>query len=147
MSAPPLPNDHRYENMVVGMKVRHEYTITTAVYDSFLNAFRDYSPVHVDEAYAQKSGFAGKVMHGAMLNGFLSHFVGMIFPGKPGLLLAVDLRFSQPSFLGDVLQLEAVAGQKLDSQNVIVLDFTFQNLTQKHLAARGRAQVKLRNES
>jgi acyl dehydratase len=146
MNTAPLPNHHRYADLAVGMKVHHAYTITPLVYEHFLTAFQDHSPVHVDEAYARQSGFDGKVMHGALLNGFLSHFVGMIFPGKPSLLLAVDLRFSQPSFLGDALQLEATVSQKLDSQNVIVLDVTFQNLTRKTLAARGRAQVKLRHE-
>jgi len=147
MRALPPPNDHRYLDISVGMTVQHDYVITPTVYENFLTAFQDHSPVHVDAAYAQKSGFAGKVMHGAILNGFISHFVGMIFPGKPSLLLAVDLRFSQPSFLGDNLQLQATVSQKMDSQNVIVLDFIFNNLTQNHIAARGRAQVKLRSES
>ena len=147
MNAAPPPNDHRYPDISVGMKVSHGYAITPAVYEKFLAAFQDHSPVHVDEAYARQSGFDGRVMHGALLNGFLSHFVGMIFPGKPSLLLAVDLRFSQPSFLGDALQLEATVSQKLDSQNVIVLDVTFKNQTRNTIAARGRAQIKLRNES
>jgi acyl dehydratase len=141
------PNNHGYDEITMGMKMQHDYAITPAVYENFLAAFQDHSPVHVDEAYARQSGFAGKVMHGAILNGFVSHFVGMIFPGKPSLLLAVDLRFVQPSYLGDALQLEAVVSQKLDSQRVIVLDLAVKNLTQNHLAARGRAQVKLRNEA
>ena len=147
MSTVPPPNHHRYADISAGMKVQHDYVISPAVYGNFLAAFQDHSPVHVDEAYARQSGFGGKVMHGAILNGFLSHFVGMIFPGKPALLLAVDLRFVQPSLLGDALQLEAVVSQKLDSQNVIVLDVTFKNLTQNNIAARGRAQVKVRGES
>jgi 3-hydroxybutyryl-CoA dehydratase len=147
MSAFPPPNNHGYDEIAVGMKVAHDYAITPAVYENFLAAFQDHSPVHVDEAYAKQSGFPGKVMHGAILNGFVSHFVGMIFPGKPSLLLAVDLRYAQPSFLGDALQLEATVSQKLDAQRVVVLDLAFKNLTQKHLAARGRVQVKLRGQS
>ena len=147
MNVMPPPNNYRYPDISVGMKISHDYAITPTVYENFLAAFQDHSPVHVDETYARQSGFDGQVMHGAILNGFLSHFVGMIFPGKPSLLLAVDLRFSQPSFLGDALQLEATVSQKLDSQNVIVLDFTFKNRTRHTVAARGRAQIKLRNES
>lgn len=146
MSISPPPNHHRYQDVSVGAKLRHDYVITPAVYENFLAAFQDRSPIHVDEAYAQKSGFGGKVMHGAILNGFLSHFIGMIFPGRPGLLLSVDLRFVQPSFLGDALRLEAVVSQKLDSQKVVVLDVTFQNETQANTAARGRVQVRLRDE-
>src|SRR5882724_1381610 len=112
MSAFEPPNNHDYDEIAVGSKVRHEYIITPAIYGNFMAAFRDHSPVHVDEAYARKSGFVGRVMPGAILNGFISHFVGMVFPGEPSLLLAVDLRFAHPSFLGDVLRLEAKVSQK-----------------------------------
>ncbi len=145
MNLPPA-NDHRYEDIAVGAKFGHGYTASPEVYQKFLEAFHDFSPVHVDENYARTAGFAGRVMHGAQLNGFLSHFVGMIFPGRRSLLLAVDLRFLQPSFLGDKLELAAEVTQKLDAKKVIVLDVTFKNLTQNSVVARGRAQVLLREE-
>jgi len=141
----PPPNDCSYEDIAVGMKIEHGYAIRPEVYQTFLEAFHDFSPVHVDQNYARTAGFAGRVMHGAQLNGFLSHFVGMIFPGRRSLLLAVDLRYLQPSYLGDELQLTAGVTQKLDAKKVIILDLVFQNLTQKTIAARGRAQVMLRD--
>jgi 3-hydroxybutyryl-CoA dehydratase len=141
----PPPNDYCYEDIAVGLKIEHGYAIRPEVYEAFLEAFHDFSPVHVDQNYARTAGFAGRVMHGAQLNGFLSHFVGMIFPGRRSLLLAVDLRYLQPSYLGDELQLTAGVTQKLDVKKVIILDLVFQNLTQKTIAARGRAQVMLRD--
>jgi len=149
MSASPFldqPN-YRYEDVQLGMKKGHKYIITPEVFACFLKAFEDRSPIHVDEAYAQECGFLGKVMHGAILNGFLSHFIGMYFPGRASLLLSSDLRFVQPSYLGDVIYLETVVAQKLDVHKVIVLDATFQNKTRDCLAARGRIQIKLRIES
>ena len=71
----------------------------------------------------------------------------MRFPGKPSLLLAADLRYSQPSHLGDVILLEAVVSQKVDAHNVIILTVTFTNVTLDCTAARGRVQVMLRDES
>ena len=126
------------------MKEAHDYVISPEVYEGFLSSFHDHSPIHVDEAYAMECGFSGKVMHGTLLNGFLSHFIGMIFPGKLSLLLATDLRFVQPSYLGDVIRLEAVVMQKLDVRQVMVLDATFKNLTRDCLAARARIQVMLK---
>ena len=144
----PLPQARtvRYEEIAIGAKETRDYTITPAVYEHFLAAFDDRSPIHVDKPYAVQNGYAGKVMHGTLLNGFLSHFVGMHFPGRLSLLLGVDLRFSQPSYLGDVIRLEATVSQKLDAKQVLVLDITLTNLTQNCTAARGRAQVMLRNE-
>lgn len=137
----------RYQDIPLGMKAAHDYTIAKEVYENFLAAFGDRSPIHVDTAYAQARGFSGEVMHGTLLNGFLSHFVGMQFPGRLSLLLAVDLRFVQPSYLGDVIRLEAEVSQKLDANNVVVLNVTFQNVTRNCIAARGRVQVMVKDES
>jgi len=148
MSEPlSAPRIFRYPDIPVGMKQERDYAITPEVREHFLRAFHDHSPLHVDSAYAKACGYPDCVMHGSVLNGFLSHFVGMYFPGRLSLLLAVDLRFAQPSFLGDLIRLEAVVSQKLDARRVIMLDVSFQNVTRNCLAARGRVQVLLREES
>jgi acyl dehydratase len=140
------PRLHRYEEIAEGARESRDYIISQTVYAAFLTAFADYSPIHVDETYAVACGFAGHVMHGTLLNGFLSHFVGMYFPGRLSLLLAVDLRFAQPCYLNDVIRLEAVVKQKMDARRVLVLDTIFTNQTRSCIAARGRVQVMLRTE-
>lgn len=129
------------------MKEAHDYVITPEVYEHFLAAFHDYSPVHVDENFAKSRGFSGKVMHGSMLNGFISHFVGMYFPGQLSLLLSVDLRFSNPFYLGNAIRVAAVVSQKMEAHKIIVLDATISNVTCNNLAARGRIQVMIKEES
>jgi 3-hydroxybutyryl-CoA dehydratase len=140
------PRSCSYRDIAAGMKEEREYVISPCVYSHFIEAFDDRSPLHVDEAYARACGFPGKVMHGAILNGFLSHFIGMHFPGRPGMLLSADLRFAQPCHAGDMVRLEATVAQKLDVRNVIILDLIFQNVTRDCIAARGRAQVMVRDE-
>jgi 3-hydroxybutyryl-CoA dehydratase len=145
----PLSNARtcHYHEIAVGMRETRDYVITAEVYENFLAAFHDHSPVHTDDAYARARGFQGRVMHGSMLNGFISHFVGMHFPGRLSLLLAVDLRFSNPSYLGDAIRLDAVVSQKLDARNVVVLDATLSNTTRNQLAARGRINVMVKDET
>jgi acyl dehydratase len=133
-----------YQDIAEGMTCQRDYAITPAVYDNFLVAFDDRSPIHVDAAHARAHGFADRVMHGAILNGFLSHFIGMVFPGANSLLLAVELRFSQPLYLDDRLRLTAKVVQKLDTQQVVVLHVTILNVTRGVTAATGRVQVKVR---
>jgi acyl dehydratase len=147
MSKPPsaLCTFH-YHEINVGMKAAHDYVITPEVYAHFLAAFQDFSPVHVDEEFARARGFAGKVMHGSLLNGFVSHFVGMHFPGRFSLLLSVDLRFANPSYLGDSIELVTAVTQKMDVHQIIVLDATLTNTTRNYLAARGRIQVMVKEE-
>jgi 3-hydroxybutyryl-CoA dehydratase len=139
-----LPLDFSFDDILEGMCQQYEYTITSSIYLHFISAFDDRSPIHIDEDYAISAGFSGKVMHGSLLNGFLSHFVGMVFPGRRSLLLSVDIRFAKPSFLGDTIRLEAIVNQKLDSRKVILLDVVFHNVTQNCIAARGRVQILMR---
>jgi len=134
-----------YRDIVQGAVREHAYVITPAVYQRFLEAFEDRSPIHVDSAFAMARGFAGPVMHGAILNGFVSHFVCMVFPGPASLLLSADLRFSQPCYLGDVLNLEAKVAQKVDAHQVIVLHVSFFNRTRQYVATTGRLQVQVRD--
>ena len=141
-----FPRDRSYADLIEGMTEEHDYVITPTVFQSFLTAFDDRSPVHVDEEYAKASGFDGAVMHGGILNGFLSHFVGMVLPGTRSLLLTTDLRFLQPSYLGDLIRLKATISQRLDTHQTVVLQMAFFNQTRDYLAANGRVQVKVRSE-
>jgi len=136
-----------YEDISAGRADSMDYCIETGVYEHFLAAFGDESPVHVDDQFARSRGFDGRVMHGALLNGFISHFVGMVFPGRDSLLLAVDLRYASPCYLGDVIHLESVVTQKMDSRRVVVLDVTLTNTTRNCAAARGRIQVMVNSGS
>lgn len=135
--------DLSYESIREGTGVARQYTIAPEVYARFLEAFEDCSPIHVDDAYARERGFQGKVMHGAILNGFVSNFVGVHFPGRRALMLSVDLRYANPSYLGDVLEIRARVVQKVDSRQVILLTMQLENLTQGTLAANGRVQVAI----
>ena len=96
-----------------------------------------------DADAARARGFDRPVAQGGILNGFVSHFVGMIFPGDRSLLLSVDLRYLRPNWHGDRLRLQASVRQKVDSARVCVVAIVFRNLTQGDLVtARGLMQVR-----
>jgi 3-hydroxybutyryl-CoA dehydratase len=135
-----------YLDIHAGFETSHRYVVNESVYQSFLAAFGDYSPIHVDAQYATSKGFEDRVMHGTILNGFLSHFVGMIFPGRLSLLLSVDIRFAKPVFLNDELELSVKVLHKVDAAQVLELGFKFDNQTRHQLAARGTLQVKVLNQ-
>ena len=132
-----------YEDLVIGTRFRKQYVISQDVYERFLGLFGDASPLHVDDEVARSNGFSEKLMHGAILNGFISNFVGMNFPGKRTLELGVDMHFVQPTYVGDVLQLEAVVKERLESRRVAVLQFRF--LRDTATVANGKIMVMLCN--
>ncbi len=137
--------DYSFNEIEENSEFSHIYTIDEAVYTALVSVFQDESPVHIDEDYAKSAGFAGRVMHGAILQGFLSHFVGMRFPGKRSLILSVNLNYHRPSYLGDEITLTARARQKVETGQVIVLEVKFINNKTETIVASGKVQIAVRN--
>jgi 3-hydroxybutyryl-CoA dehydratase len=133
--------DFTFEDLVLGTRFRHRYVIGEDVYQRFLDLFGDASPLHVDDQVAISCGFSAKLMHGAILNGFISNFVGMNFPGKRTLELGVEIHFVKPTYVNDVLELEAIVKERLESRQVVVLQFRFQR--EATMVANGRVTIMI----
>ena len=115
--------------LVEGYQTSRRYQISTAVYEHFLAAFADANALHVDDATARAHGFPAKVTHGMILGGFISHFVGMHFPGERTLLQSVSTQFKSPSHVGDEIEIAATVTQVVESVNVVTMDLVLTNLT------------------
>ena len=138
--------DHSFQDIEEGAEYSHSYTIDEAVYDALLSIFQDQSPIHIDDTYARAAGFVSCVMHGAIFNGFLSHFVGMYFPGRRSLILSVNMNYHLPSYLGDTVTLTARVRQKAETARVVVLDVRFVSQLSEKVVVSGKVQVSLRDE-
>jgi acyl dehydratase len=138
--------DRSFAELAQGLSAEQAYTMSEAVQDGFIALSDDRNPLHVDEVQARAAGFEGKVMHGGILHAFLSHFVGMVLPGRRSLLLSADIRYLAPSYLGDVIVIHGVIEQWVESQQVVVLGVRLENRTRGRLAARARIQVLVRGD-
>ena len=134
-------NTPAFEQIVQGYSTSHEYALDQHVYDSLVLQFGDSNPLHVDAEYARSCGFSGKVMHGAILNGFLSHFIGVHFPGRNALLHSVDIAYRAPNYLGEVIRIDATVVQKVQALQILVLRVAFTNTTQNRVVAQAKVQV------
>lgn len=142
-SPAPQSTDVMWESIQVGAKHTEKYQLTQGVYEHFLALSQDWNPIHISDDEAKKRGFPAKVMHGGILHGFLSHFVGMCFPGRQSLLLKTDLRYANPCFLEDRLVLEAVVSQKTEAAKALMLDLKFHREPDHFLVAAGQCLVRL----
>jgi 3-hydroxybutyryl-CoA dehydratase len=130
-----------FDELAEGVEFEQQYVITPEVYEKFLDLFGDTSPLHVSDETARSCGFSARLMHGAILNGFISNFVGMNFPGKRTLELGVEIHFVKPTYAGDVLTLHARVQERLESRKVLVLQFRF--LRDRAPVAKGRVSVMI----
>lgn len=125
-----------------GDKTQLKFTVDETTYVGFINVFKDNNPLHTNESYAISKGFKECVMHGNILNGFLSYFIGECLPTKDVIIHSQQIDFSKPVYLNDVLYFEAEVDEVYESVKVVKFKFHFKNFDNKKVA-KGTIQIGL----
>ncbi len=63
----------------------------------------DSNPLHVDEEFASRSRFGGRIAHGILTAGLISTVIGMQLPGPGGIYVSQTLNFLKPVRIGDTI--------------------------------------------
>lgn len=119
------------------------YKVTPEVYYSFQRMSNDYNPLHTDEAFAKKKGFPGCVMYGNILNGMVSHFVGMALPSREVMIQSQDIQFRKPVYLYDEILLRSEIETISDAVEIINYKLKFYRIDSEkpQLVATGHVQI------
>jgi 3-hydroxybutyryl-CoA dehydratase len=78
-------------------------TVTAADVDTFAELIGDFNPIHVDDAYARRSRFGGRIAHGVFTTGLISAVLGNELPGPGAIYLSQQLQFTAPVYLDDTI--------------------------------------------
>ena len=103
----------------------NEYVVTEKVYRGFIDIFSDNNPLHTDKLFAEKLGMPEVVMHGNILNGFLSHFIGELLPQKNVIIHSQSINFYNPVFLNDMISMHAEIVSYSEAVKAYSLNFIF----------------------
>ena len=125
----------------VGQSWENEWVINNELYQKFLAISKDYNPIHTDSNFAKASGFDDKIVHGNLLNCFISFFIGEMLPTKNLVIIRQQIKFVNAFYIDDVIQLSAFLSKYNPSVNFIQFEFQFMNKELK--IASGNIQVKL----
>ena len=110
-----------------GAKFVQRFVVSQSIYDGFIQTFNDRNPYHISDDAAREKGFVGKIMHGNILNGFLSYFVGECLPVKTVVIQSQEIKFHQPVYLNDAVTLHAQVADFHESVKTAEIVFHFQN--------------------
>lgn len=122
------------------MVLSARFEVTREVYDGFVLLSGDRNPLHMKDDFARSAGFRERVMHGNILNVFLSYFIGELLPVKNVVIHTQEIKYAFPVYLGDVLDLVAEITEYYESVNVYLFRFYFKNEADKKVA-RGSFQI------
>jgi acyl dehydratase len=103
MIEPHSSGGYILEELIVGMVAEKHVAITEERIQKFAEASDDFNPVHMDEAFASKTAYRGRIAHGLLSASFGSALVGTILPGAGAIYLAQTLAFHRPVRIGDVV--------------------------------------------
>lgn len=142
----PLASALTFDEISIGQTFELERSFSTQDVLAFAAVSGDFSPLHVDPAYAAATEFGAQVVHGALLASMFSQLVGMRVPGKHALYLGQDLTFRRPALVGETVRAVAKVTGKSDATRTLVLSTEIRNSDDKAIVM-GTAKVKVRDGS
>ena len=120
-------NKYRFDEIQVGLTESFEVTITEEQLAAFGQMTGDYNPLHSREECARDQGFSGKVAYGMLTASFLSTLAGVYLPGENSLIHSVEVKFTKPVLVGDVLRITGEVKEKNDHFPVFSMNVTILN--------------------
>src|ERR1700683_987537 len=89
------------EDLAIGQSAERKRVATAADIEAFAVVTGDDNPVHLDEAYAAKTSFGGRIAHGMLSAGYISAVLGTQLPGPGAIYVSQTLNFRRPVRIGD----------------------------------------------
>ena len=95
------------EDLTVGQSAELTREVMATDLQAFADVTGDVNPVHLDEAYAAQTQFAGRIAHGMLGAGYISAVIGTTLPGPGAVYVSQALRFRRPVKIGDAVTARA----------------------------------------
>lgn len=106
----------------VGSSASLSRTISEADIVTFAYVSGDVNPVHLDEEYAKKTRFGGRIAHGMLAAGLISAVLGTKLPGPGAVYLSQDLQFTGPVQIGDEITATATVTEAKEGKPIYTIE-------------------------
>ncbi len=132
----------QYSDLKIGQTAEYKRTITEKDIEKFADVSGDHNPIHLDENYATKTFFKGRIAHGMLSVSFISTVLAQELPGPGSIYLKQEIDFRKPVRIGDTITAKVKIIYKDDEKERITLRTTCVN-QHNELVVDGKALVML----
>lgn len=80
----------------------------------------DMNDLHINQEYAEKTVFRGRIAHGLLAGSLISTVLGMRFPGPGTIYLEQNLVFKAPVKIGDTVTAKAETEEIVNAEKGII---------------------------
>lgn len=94
------------DDLSIDQTASHVFTVDDAAIRAFADVSTDHNPVHVDEDFAAKSPFRGRIAHGMLLGAYISATLATDLPGRGSIYVSQTLDFKRAVRPGDEVTIE-----------------------------------------
>lgn len=133
-------NEYRFDDLKIGMEESFSVTVTEEMMKQFLDLSGDINLLHNDKDFAIDQGYQDKVVYGLLTTSFISKLVGVLLPGKYCLLQGIEVRYSKPVYVGDILIVKGIVDELHESVKRAVIKVAIQNQDEKKVV-KGKVEV------
>lgn len=127
------------EDFSVGMESTTEKTVTIEDIKKFAEVSGDFNPVHLDEEFAKKTIFKGRIAHGFLTASFISTIIATELPGPGSIYLKQSLKFLAPVYINEKILVKVrIIEINVEKSKVKLITECFKNKT---LVLTGEAEI------
>ncbi|MFN0075080.1 MAG: MaoC/PaaZ C-terminal domain-containing protein [Prosthecobacter sp.] len=120
--------EHTIQSLAVGHEERIEVHVRPEDVSAFSRLSGDYSPLHVDEEFARSKGHPSCVAHGFLIGAYVSALIGMLLPGRHGIMQSCELQFRSPLIAPQTIVVTGTVSGVSQSTGQITIKITVKNL-------------------
>ena len=122
-----MPEGKTIHELKIGDSAQISKTIRAEDIDQFARATGDFNPVHIDQTYAEKTFFKGRIAHGVLSLGLISNVFGNILPGNGSIYLSQEAKFLAPVRIGDTITAKVEIIELIPDKNRVKFKTTCTN--------------------
>lgn len=123
-------NSYKFDEIEIGHKESFQVQITREMEDRFREITGDHNPLHCDDAFAKKVGngrFQSHVTFGMLTASLYSTLAGVYLPGKYSLIHSLDVKFQNPVYVGNQLNIEGIVTDKQEALRLLLVKVRITN--------------------
>ncbi len=136
-----------FDDLAEGMSEVFSKTITEADLLMFAGVSGDTNPIHLDQDFASRTMFEGRIAHGMLTAALVSTVLGTKLPGPGAVYVNQSLRFLAPVRIGDTVIARAAVKDLNGERKRVTLDTTCQVGDIKVLDGEATLMVPRRHEA